>query len=92
MCCLQHAESEQFLFVDFKLNLSFVKVSFQAQNKFLKLKKKNSKNSKGTVRSFSGRKLIYNKIITCKINGAGWGGGGAWALALNVLVEHSDLT
>ena len=79
MCCLQHAESEQFLFVDFKLNLSFVKVSFQAQKYFLNICKTNSKNSKGTVRSFSGRKLIYNKIITCKINGAGWGGGGVGA-------------
>ena len=45
-------------------------------------------NAKGTVGSFGGRKLIYNKIITSKIQvcvwvgGLGWGGGGegGWPL------------
>ena len=34
------------------------------------------RNAKETVESFGGRKLIYNKIITRKIQRGGGGGGG----------------
>ena len=44
-------------------------------------------NAKGTVRSFRGRKLIYNKIITRKFRGGGGGGGVA-----GTPISASDMT